>query len=95
MNKRYYLWYLLAIPFVIAAVMVGYGIGGSLIKDHLVENGYTDIELSYALVSSHPFAIQCSGKHPTIRSYTAKKNGKTVTGKACWNTFVGAKNWDD
>lgn len=95
MNRNFNLWYLGAIPIVLAAVLFGFTIGGDLAKDHLEDNGYTDIELSYTLISPHPFAPECMGKHPTIRDYKAKKNGKEVTGTVCWNTFMGAENWDD
>lgn len=95
MRRNYYLWYLLAIPFVAGAVLFGYTIGNHFVEDHLIDNGYTDIELSYVVFNPKAFHLSCSGKHPTVRHYKAKKNGKAVTGIVCWNTFVGADNWDD
>lgn len=86
---------------VVGLLLIPIGIYGSIvypnskIVEELEAQGYTDVDTSMAFYSSHPFDLRCSGKHPTIRNWTARKANKSHNGDACWSALLGAKIWVD
>lgn len=91
MNRA--LFTIVAVLLVTTGVAIWYG-AEHKIKTDMEDAGYTNVELSIALWNRHP--ISCYGKHPTIKTYSAVKDGKSVTGFACAPfVFSNTTTWDD
>lgn len=84
--------YLLVLPVIAGVAYVGILWGNDTVKTDLEAEGLQNVEVSFQMMTTH-FDMACSGKHPTIRHFTATKNGVDVQGTACYQTFVGTKYW--
>lgn len=84
--------YIVAIPFIGVAAYAGLAWGDTIIQQDLEAQGLKNVEVSFQAITFH-LDMACSGKHPTIRHFKARKDGIDVEGTACYQAFTGTKYW--
>ena len=84
--------YMIAFPIIGAVAYAGIVWGDTIVQQDLEADGLKNVEVSFQAVTFR-LDLACSGKHPTIRHFTATKNGVDVEGTACYQAFTGTKYW--